>query len=196
LPDLLFQPNEPAVTGSTIDGMNATNRTVTCLAVLITISVVAIPASAQFSTTAPAVAQETQARGYWTDPSTGLMWAARDNGKRVGWHKATRYCRNLRLAGHSDWRLPTIEELHGLVNLGAYATEHVGSKDIFHWNVDLRVNGGLLLSDDRQWSSSPVNPAVKHPSKFWFFNFREGRTREGFEDLLEGDTMNALCVRD
>ena len=158
--------------------------------------IVRTPASAQFSTTAPSVAQETRARGYWMDPSTGLMWAARDSGKRMGWHKATKYCRNLRLAGYSDWRLPSIDELHGLVNLGAYATEHIGSKDIFHWNGDLQVNGGLLLSGDRQWSSTPVNPAVKHPSKFWEFNFREGRTREGFEDLLEGDTMHALCVRD
>jgi len=124
------------------------------------------------------------------------MWAARDNGKRVGWHKATKYCSNLRLAGYSDWRLPSIDELHGLVNLGAYATEHVGSRDIFHWNANLQVNGGLLLTGDRQWSSSPDNPAAKHPSKFWYFNFREGRTRAGFEDLLEGDTMHALCVRD
>ena len=31
------------------------------------------------------VAQETQVRGYWTDPATGLMWAGRDNGKDVNW---------------------------------------------------------------------------------------------------------------
>jgi hypothetical protein len=162
--------------------------------VLVVLWCVCIPAIAQFSTTAPGVAQETQAR--WADPSTALVWVARDNGKRVSWHKATKYCRNLRLAGYSDWRLPSIDELHGLVNLGAYATEHVGSRDIFRWNANLQVSGGLLLTGDRQWSSSPVNPAVNHPSKFWYFNFREGRTRAGFEDLLEGDTMQALCVRD
>jgi len=176
--------------------MDATNRSATYLAVLITISAVAIPAPAQFSTTAPGVAQETRARGYWMDPSTRLVWAARDSSKRMGWHKATKYCRNLRLAGYSNWRLPSIDELHGLVNLGAYTTEHIGSKDIVHWNGDLQVNGGLLLSGDRHWSSTPVDPTVKHPSKFWEFNFREGRTREGFEDLLEGDTMHALCVHD
>jgi hypothetical protein len=80
-------------------------------------------------------------------------------------------------------------------DLGAYATEHIGSRDIFHWNANLQVNGGLLLTGDRQWSKNPVNPAAKHPSEFWYFNFREGRTRAGFEDLLEGDTMDALCVR-
>lgn len=124
------------------------------------------------------------------------MWAAKDSSKRMGWHKATKYCRNLRLAGYSDWRLASIDELHGLVNLRAYITEHVGSTDIIHWNGNLQVNGGLLLSGDRQWSSSPVNSTAKNPSKFWSFNFREGRTQESFEDLLEGDTMHALCVRD
>lgn len=35
----------------------------------------------QFSKTAPSVGQETQARGYWVDPSNGLMWAAKDAAK-------------------------------------------------------------------------------------------------------------------
>jgi len=47
-------------------------------------------------------AQETQTLGYWVDPSTGLMWAGKDNGKAVTWHKAASYCRNTRLAGYSD----------------------------------------------------------------------------------------------
>jgi hypothetical protein len=52
-------------------------------------------------------AQETQVRGYWVDPSTGLMWAGRDNGKDVNWHKAMKYCRDLRLAGYSDCLVPS-----------------------------------------------------------------------------------------
>jgi len=32
--------------------------------------------------------QETQKSGYWIDPSTGLMWAGKDNGKDVSWKKA------------------------------------------------------------------------------------------------------------
>ena len=42
------------------------------------------------------LAEETQARGYWVDRSTGLMWAAKDNGQPVTWRKAERYCRDLR----------------------------------------------------------------------------------------------------
>lgn len=152
----------------------------------------------QFSKTAPSVALETQARGYWVDPSSGLMWAAKDSGKRGSWHKAMKYCRKLRLAGYSDWRLATIDELESLVNLPAYATEYVGSFDILHRNYDLHVSGGLLLTYSRQWSSTPVIEGNGHRSgaKFWSFGFDEGRRWKGFEDLMEGDTMNALCVRD
>lgn len=152
----------------------------------------------QFSKTPPDVAQETQARGYWVDPSAGLMWAASDSGKRGSWHKAIKYCRNLRLAGYSDWRLATITELETLVNLPAYATEYVGSSDILHWNGGLQVSGGLRLTDSRQWSSTPVIEPNGSPSgaHFWSFWFREGRRWKGFEDSFEGDTMNALCVRE
>jgi Protein of unknown function (DUF1566) len=85
--------------------------TVSSLLVVILIAIVRTPASAQFSTTASGVAQETQARGFWTDPSTGLMWAGKDNGKGVSWKKAVKYCGDLRLAGYSDWRLATLAEL-------------------------------------------------------------------------------------
>src|ERR1700730_16317795 len=56
-------------------------------------------------------AQGTPVRGYWVHPSTGLMWAGKDNGGDVNWHKAMKHCRNLRLAGYSDWRLATLGEL-------------------------------------------------------------------------------------
>jgi Protein of unknown function (DUF1566) len=142
--------------------------------------------------------QKTQALGYWTDSATGLMWAARDNGKRVSWHKATKYCRSLRLAGYSDWRLATIDELEGLVNLRAYAPQSVGSVDYLHWNGDLQVNGGLLLTYDRQWSASPLIDVHGRPSNasFWYFDYQRGEREKGFEDWAEGDTMQALCVRD
>jgi hypothetical protein len=144
----------------------------------------------QFSKTAPEVGQETQARGYWVDSSSGLMWAAKDSDKRMGQHKAVKYCQTLKIQDYSDWRLPSIAELTSLVNLQAYATEHVGSSDIMHWNGDLRVNGGLLLNGDRHWSSTKLSP-----NKYSAFDYREGRTMAGFEDWAEGDTMHALCVR-
>ena len=154
-------------------------------------------AGAQHSSWDPLLAQKTQAQGYWTDPSTGLMWAARDSEKRMNWHKAVTYCRTLRELGYSDWRLASIDELESLVHLQAYATEHIGSSDILHWNGDLHVNGGLLLTGDRHWSSTQVSDPNKQVSKthFWSFDYRVGKRMSGFEDWAEGDTMHALCVR-
>ena len=165
---------------------------------LILLASIGPTARAQFSNWTLSLEQQTQAQGFWADHSNGLIWAAKDNGKRVSWHKAMSYCRNLKLAGYADWRLATIDELESLVNLHAYATEHVGSSDILHWNGELHVNGGLRLTGDRQWSSSPLVDPNRQVAKshFWFFDYREGRRKTGFEDWAEGDTMQALCVRD
>src|ERR1700681_1237026 len=86
---------------------------------LVTLFTVAMIARAQSSTADRSLAQGTQSPRYWVDPFTGLMWAGKDSGKDVNWRKATNYCRDLRLAGHSDWRLATIEELEGIYDPAA-----------------------------------------------------------------------------
>lgn len=52
-----------------------------------------------------------------TDKLTGLMWPK--NGNLAGamtWYSAIDYANNLTLCGHSDWRLPNVNELESLVN--------------------------------------------------------------------------------
>jgi len=66
-------------------------------------------------------ASAVQVHQIWIDPATKLVWAATDNGKDVRWSGAVRYCRDLRLAGYSDWRLPTLPELKGIFDLSARA---------------------------------------------------------------------------
>ena len=83
-------------------------------AILIFLSVITMICGAQSPDNDRIGAQETQTRGYWIDPSTGLMWTAKDNGNDITWRKAMKYCQNLSLAGYSDWRLPTIDELSSI----------------------------------------------------------------------------------
>lgn len=45
------------------------------------------------------------------DTKTGLMWATRDNEVDTNWDTAKSYCENYSAGGHTDWRLPTLEEL-------------------------------------------------------------------------------------
>lgn len=56
--------------------------------------------------------------GTVTDTKTGLMWAAKDNGRDIKWADAKSYCENYRGGGYTDWRMPTKEELAGLYDAG------------------------------------------------------------------------------
>ena len=52
------------------------------------------------------------------DNLTGLMWARNANlpGATQSWAQAISFCKNLNYGGHSDWRLPNMNELRGLMN--------------------------------------------------------------------------------
>ena len=119
-----------------------------------------------------------------TDPATGLMWAKKDNGSDVTWQQATDYCRNLELAGHSDWRLPTIEELPGIYDPNANAVGlYLGDSSTWHAKGNLQLSGW-------EWSSSPG----KASGQAWQFSFHDGRRWS----LLLGDSYSftrAICVR-
>jgi hypothetical protein len=56
------------------------------------------------------------ADGTVTDSLTGLMWQKGEN-ERMDWYSALKNCREMRLAGHSDWRLPNLKELNSILNL-------------------------------------------------------------------------------
>jgi hypothetical protein len=137
------------------------------------------------------LAQETQARGYWVDPSAGLMWAATDNGKDITWGKGIKYCSNLCLAGYSDWRLPTIEELSGIYDGSGFTDPH--PKDVMPVLAG-RTKGGLLLTGNLAWSSTRVLDDRGHRTGYaWQFDFPHGRPWH--EPLGYHGSKRALCVR-
>ena len=161
------------------------------------LSVTVIQASAQSAPESQGGTQETQARGFWTDPSTGLMWAGRDNGRDVSWKGAVKYCRDLRVAGYSGWRLATLSELEGIYDKTANATglARLGGPakgSDFTWHV----KGNLFLTGN-QWSSSQRIDDRGHPDGYaWYFDFNEGRPNDdptGFPYSFNG--RRALCVR-
>ena len=53
--------------------------------------------------------------GTVTDTSTGLMWQ-KNTPDSMTWEQALSYCENLSLAGYTDWRLPTKNELGSIVD--------------------------------------------------------------------------------
>ena len=158
------------------------------LAVLL-LSAAAIQANAQSAPEGQGRAQETQIRDYWIDPSTDLMWTGKDNGKDVSWNKAMKYCRDLRLAGYSDWRLATLGELEGIYDKNANAPGRDG-QGASTWHV----KGNLFLTGN-QWSSSRLVDDRGHPSGYASrFDFNEGRVFNG-DELSFHNNKRALCVR-
>jgi hypothetical protein len=139
-------------------------------------------------------AQEAQARGYWADPSTGLMWTAKDNGKDVSWKTATKYCRNLRLAGYSDWRLPTLVELQGIYDKTADAPGLAGmhSEEPTTWHVK-----GEMFLTAYEWSSNFRQDDRGHSSGYvYYFDFNEGKSNDDPTGWpYPFSFRRALCVR-
>ena len=60
--------------------------------------------------------------GTVTDSLTGLEWTKDANaaGGTKTWQGALDYVKTLNTGGHSDWRLPNVNELESLVNAGLY----------------------------------------------------------------------------
>jgi hypothetical protein len=93
--------------------------------------------------------------GTVTDTRRKLMWQQEDNGAEVTFGQAREYCRNLRLGGYADWRLPDPGEAETAVAFALMMPRH--ARDVYS-NFDL------------YWSS---DPAVLLP-----FNYRPAQGRQ------------------
>ena len=160
------------------------------LSLMATSAFAAQPEKSQIQET-QTLAQGTQGRGYWVDPSTGLMWAAKDNGKNSTYYDSTKYCRKLRLAGHSDWRLASIEELQDIYDKCFEAPGLEGPQKrprAFSWHV----KGGLFLTG-REWSDNRPNHRGHSFGAEWFFDFDGGQ--RVMDQTGHAFGKRALCVR-
>ncbi len=67
--------------------------------------------------------------GTITDTLSELVWQKAEN-ERMDWYEALKYCKDMRLAGFSDWRLPNLKELNSILNLN-YTDGWWYYKDVF-----------------------------------------------------------------
>jgi hypothetical protein len=77
--------------------------------------------------------------GTVSDKRTGLMWAARDDGKGVNKRDLKAYFQNYRAGGYDDWRVPTVDELKTIY-------DPAGKKHISC------VTGLIHVSDEWVWA--------------------------------------------
>lgn len=100
--------------------------------------------------------------GTVTDITTDLMWQ-KETGKKCDWEEANSYCEELRLAGHKDWRLPTIQELQGIVD---YSRSSPAINPIFH------------IENSHYWSSTTI---ANDSYDAWNVNFNYGHVGYGYK---------------
>ena len=104
-----------------------------------------------------------------------------------------KYCRDLRLAGLSDWRLPAIEELQGIYDASGFAASP--PRNGGEWALAGIPKGGLFLTGAREWSSTRVLDDRGHRSGYaWQFDFPHGK-RWNYDPLGYSGNLRALCVR-
>ena len=95
--------------------------------------------SLSIGSTAALAAYVDNGDGTVTDPAMGLMWQQATPGDTYTWREAIDYCSGLSLAGHSDWRLPNLNELQSIVDYSRHSpaidgTYFPGTSSSYHWS--------------------------------------------------------------
>ena len=93
----------------------------------------------------------------WEDPDTGYEWQNPAPDETYEWQEAIDYCYNLTWAGHSDWKLPSKEELESILT----ESKHYGC----YWKT------GLCGKCSWFWSSSSSAGDTDYA---WGVSFRLG----------------------
>jgi len=94
--------------------------------------------------------------GTVTDTKTNLMWWKKGTDIAYDWQQAVGYCKDLAFYGHSDWRLPTIEELFSIIDHGRH---------------DPAINPVFKCKSSNYWSSTTY---TDYPSNAWYVYFSYG----------------------
>jgi hypothetical protein len=116
--------------------------------------------------------------GSLHDSETELLWTRLDNNFDIDWDSAERYCRSMMLGLDEQperrWRLPTPEELEGLLD------DHVLG--------DYSILEGFRLSGCCPWTSEQYGSVSA-----WYVSFEDGRRGFVTRDYRQGGRV--LCVR-
>lgn len=118
----------------------------------------------------------------------GLEWARATNGANIKWPEAVAYCEALELAGHGDWRLPSLAELESLHDSDAAGGEGIRSPfsigDCCLWSGESLVDRAAADGDE-----IAGEPGMYH----WGFMFDGGLRYYAVHIFEDG---RALCARD
>jgi hypothetical protein len=115
--------------------------------------------------------------GTHVDRRTGLVWQAQHTADQT-LQQALALCEGLVLAGHDDWRVPSLKELETLVDR---ADAHETTPQTFAGIVDATVAS-------EYWTATPATPPR---TGFWTLSFENGRHLTRYRS----STRYLRCVR-
>ena len=105
--------------------------------------------------------------------------------KRRPYQEGVQYCKNLRLGGYDDWRMPTTKEGHTIAHYGS-------ARPTIHMKYFKDVFAGLPGYGDRGKGGMWVGPiAPDHPNSAWHLGFIDGHLM-GYP---RGGYKTTRCVR-
>ncbi len=118
----------------------------------------------------------------------GLEWALETNGRDIRWPDAIEHCANLQLAGHGDWRLPTMRELASLHDPAA--ADGYGIRSPITIDTCCLWSGESLVDRPAEDGGEAAGPPDRY---HWGFMFDGGLEYYAVHIFEDGQ---ALCVRD
>jgi hypothetical protein len=113
--------------------------------------------------------------GTVTDKATGLMWQKSGSSARLGNQRAYTYIEQLnqvRFAGHSNWRMPTLEELVSLLAREKKSGVHIAP--IFDYK------------QIRCWTTDPCDPNYQYLVGAWLIDFQNGEVSQASWHRMKG----------
>lgn len=138
--------------------------------------------------------------GTVSDLNTGLIWQKRPDLKhKPTFAQAQAAAKTLGLAGHDDWRVPTIKELYSLIDFTGCVharnpVPYINTK-VFAFAFGDESRGERII-DAQYWSSTQYVGLTMHGNATVFgVNFADGRIKGYPRDRSRGGGPGRRCVR-
>ncbi|MHC4472237.1 MAG: Lcl C-terminal domain-containing protein, partial [Planctomycetota bacterium] len=122
---------------------------------------------------------EDKGDGTVIDENSGLMWQKTPDFVTRSWEDAGRYAEALELAGHTDWRLPTIKELFSIADFRGSMRSRTPYIDTQFFDFEYPdTSTGARDIDAQYWSSNRyVGTTMRGDQSAFGFNFADGRIK-------------------